>query len=304
VFARIRVSSPLVLEVHDRFVLREAGRRATVAGGVVLDVDPPLRPGSDVEGRLSARERAARSDFPRLTVHERGAIGSHDLLVLTGAAPVAIEGALRAGSWWVSADLHDRVAAAVRSALEEFHRRNPLLEGADLAVPRAAAAAELERAGRPPVPGLVDALLDRLTERGVLARIGSEVRLASHRVALDDRKDEVDRLLAAVAGSEPTPPTIRELQAAGFTRDVVEAAARAGLLVRISPELVVTPGLVERARDVLRAEPGGITVSAFRERMGTSRKYALPLLEWFDQRGVTRRQGDLRVLRRPGANPA
>src|SRR3989442_673994 len=43
--ARIRLSAPLVLDVHDRFVLREAGRRETVAGGVILDVDPPTRPG-------------------------------------------------------------------------------------------------------------------------------------------------------------------------------------------------------------------------------------------------------------------
>ena len=60
----------------------------------------------------------------------------------------------------------------------------------------------------------------------------------------------------------------------------------------------MTPEFVRRAREILREEAGsGITVSAFRERLGTSRKYALPLLEWFDQRGVTRRQGDLRILR-------
>jgi selenocysteine-specific elongation factor len=41
----------------------------------------------------------------------------------------------------------------------------------------------------------------------------------------------------------------------------------------------------------------GITVSAFREALGTSRKYALPILEWFDQRGITRRSGDLRFPR-------
>jgi selenocysteine-specific elongation factor len=46
-----------------------------------------------------------------------------------------------------------------------------------------------------------------------------------------------------------------------------------------------------------------LTVSAFRELLGTTRKYAVPLLEYFDQQGVTRRQGDLRVLRGPTADP-
>jgi selenocysteine-specific elongation factor len=60
----------------------------------------------------------------------------------------------------------------------------------------------------------------------------------------------------------------------------------------------MTPGLVARAEAAVRdAGTAGITVSAFREALGTSRKYAVPLLEWFDHRGVTRRDGDLRFPR-------
>ena len=144
----------------------------------------------------------------------------------------------------------------------------------------------------------MDAVLDHLAESGTLVRTGSEVRLASHRVALEDRKEEVERLVEVVVQREPTPPSIAELQSEGFSREMVEAAARAGLLVRISPELVLSPAFVERARNTIEERATqGITVSTFRELMGTSRKYALPLLEWFDQHGVTRRDGDLRVLR-------
>jgi selenocysteine-specific elongation factor len=61
---------------------------------------------------------------------------------------------------------------------------------------------------------------------------------------------------------------------------------------------VFTPALIERAGSIVaETDAGGITVSAFREALGTSRKYAVPLLEWFDQRGVTRREGDLRFPR-------
>jgi selenocysteine-specific elongation factor len=73
---------------------------------------------------------------------------------------------------------------------------------------------------------------------------------------------------------------------------------RAGLVVRVAPDLVFTPDLVDRALAIVSAAgPAGITVSAFREALGTSRKYALPILEWFDQRGITRRAGDLRFPR-------
>jgi selenocysteine-specific elongation factor len=61
----------------------------------------------------------------------------------------------------------------------------------------------------------------------------------------------------------------------------------------VSPELLATAEAV--VRDLGR--PPGMTVSSFREALGTSRKYALPILEHFDATGLTRRRGDLRVLR-------
>jgi selenocysteine-specific elongation factor len=74
---------------------------------------------------------------------------------------------------------------------------------------------------------------------------------------------------------------------------------RSGGLVRISPDLVLTRELVERAEVAVReAGDSGITVSALREGLGTTRKYAVPLLEHLDRTGVTRRSGDLRFARR------
>ena len=124
------------------------------------------------------------------------------------------------------------------------------------------------------------------------------MRLPSHHASTTGR-EEADRLVAAVAGAEPAPPTIRELVAAGFGQELIRAVCADGRLVRISPEIVVSPEFLARAEEVVRARgaPPGLTVSAFREAVGTSRKYALPLLEYFDARGLTRRQGDVRILR-------
>ena len=301
-FVRIRLSGPLVLEPGDRFVLRESGRRATVAGGVVLDTEPPARPG-DAAGRLRRREAAAPDELPSVLIAERGAIRATDLAVLSGRSPGAVIGATRSGPWWVATDLLGAVRTAVTGDLAAFHQEHPLVTGADLVAARRAAARTIEGSGRGAGasgadPGLVEALLEALEREGTIAREGSEVRLATHRVALDGRADEVERLVAAVATGEPTPPSIAELAATGFSREVIEAAARAGRLVRVSPELVFTPEFVDRGREAIAsAGPEGITVSAFREQLVTSRKYALPLLEWFDLRGVTRRKGDVRVLR-------
>jgi selenocysteine-specific elongation factor len=79
---------------------------------------------------------------------------------------------------------------------------------------------------------------------------------------------------------------------------VIDALIRAGTLVRIAPDLVVTPAFVDRAVAEIRSTgASGMTVGALRERLGTSRKYAVPLVEYLDTRGFTARRGDVRVAR-------
>jgi selenocysteine-specific elongation factor len=125
------------------------------------------------------------------------------------------------------------------------------------------------------------------------------VRLATHRVALEERADDVRTLLERISGEhEAQPPTVKELLHAGTPRDVIDAASRAGTVVRISPELVVAPSLVDRAVALVHQHAAdGITVSALREALGTSRKFAVPLAEWLDGQGITRRRGDVRFPR-------
>ena len=296
-FARIRLSAPVVLDVFDRFVLREAGRQETVAGGVVLDVAPPIRPGADAVERLSARENAARAQLAELLVAERSAVGKADVLALTGLRATDVPGAISASGWLVTEALFDRVAGAIEQALDQFHDKYPMREGADLALARTAAQSELERARVSADTDLIDALLDRLVSEGELVREGSTLRLATFHPALAG--EEVTALVKAVADSPSEPPTIKQLLASGHARETIDAAVGSWRLVKISPEVVMTTEFVQQAEELLHKEAGeGITVSAFREKLGTSRKYAVPLLEYFDRKGVTRREGDLRIARR------
>ena len=298
-FVRVRLSHPIVLDPFDRFVLREAGRHETVGGGRVLDPFPPVQPGRDAHLRLAARASARGDDLPRLLTAERGAVRADEALMLTGSAAPA---AVRIGGWFVRDDLGGAVERALAGGLETFHVAHPLEEGMPVSEARDSVADALVAAGAPRDVGLVDALLDDLAARGDVARSAATVRLPGHRVALDERSEDIDRLLELVGGEhEATPASVKELQAAGLGRDVIEAAARAGVIVRVSPEFVFTPGLVAKAETVVReAGAAGITVSTFRESLGTSRKFALPLLEWFDHRGITRREGDLRFPRDSG----
>jgi selenocysteine-specific elongation factor len=295
--ARLRLSRPVVAEWSDRFVLREAGRRETVAGGVILDPDPPARPGPDPAGRLKARETANREELPSIVVAERGAVRASDLTVLTGSSAAAIPHATRVGAWWVSERAMGEMRAAVLGTLERYHLEHSLRPGLGtgellrtLSEIDGPVGSTLDR-------GLASELIAHLESRGELVREGTVIRLAMHRVTLGDREEDAARLVGTVAEGEPTPPSVRELEAGGFGRDLIEAAVATGRLARVSEDLVVTPAFLSRAEEVAMAEaaqPEGLTVSRFRELLGTSRKYALPLLASFDERGLTRREGDVR----------
>ena len=294
-FVRIVLSEPLVLDVGDRFVLRESGRRRTIAGGIVLDTDPPHRAGPAPAQRLGARVRASRAELPALLVAERRAVRSDDVRSILGTTPDVVGGAVRLGGWWVQRALSDQIGAEIAARLAEFHAAEPAAAGESIATMRRSIADAFAAAGAPHDLELADAVVDRLESDGTLVREGAQVRLASHRAGADD---EVAGVVEVVRSAEPTPPSIAELRAAGVAIAVVEAAVRSGALVRISPELVFTRELVERAGAIVReAGADGITLSAFRERLGTSRKYAVPLAEHLDRTGVTRRSGDLRFAR-------
>jgi selenocysteine-specific elongation factor len=292
-FARVRTAEPLVLAVGDRLVVREAGRRETVAGGLVLDIAPGKA--SRAPERLEARLAADPADLPSLLVHERGAVPLAEVPRLVGVAPPA---SAVVGGWAVDPEVRTAWRRAIADQLAAFHEREPLAAGAPIGDVRSVVAGVVHAAGAPSEPGLVEAALDDAEATGTVERTATTVRLAGHRVSLDTDDPAVRRLLDAIGGDhEATPPTLAQLASAGVGRDVVEAAVADGLAVRISKDLVFTPAFVARAEAIARAATSGFTVSAFREALGTSRKFAVPLLEHFDRTGITRRDGDLRFPR-------
>ena len=187
------------------------------------------------------------------------------------------------------------MASRLVTALAEYHSQHPLRPGLEIGEARSLLA-DVRSAFSD--PDLADAFLAHLVARGDLVRDATVVRLPSHTLSTAGRED-ADRLVQSVRIAEPSPPSVRELVAAGFSAELIRAVCAEGRLVRVSPDIVITPDLASRAEALVRAnaQPPGVTVSAFKEALGTSRKYALPILEYFDAKGLTRRHGDFRLLR-------
>jgi selenocysteine-specific elongation factor len=297
-FARIALNRPLVLDFRDAFVIREAGRRETVAGGRVLDVDPPSGFPPERQRVLAGLEEAVtRPEVAELFVADRGALRFSTLMAVSGATrdEVLQRGALRLGDWAVHPGLVEAARGRLETALAAHHATHPLSPGMELSDVRSVFAEHHTSLGD---PSLSEAFVEHLVATGSIVREGTSIRLPTHRASTVGRED-ADRLVAAVSANELGPPTVRELIHSGFGPELIRAVCADGRLIRISADIVITPGLLATAEAIVReqASPPGLTVSGFREELGTSRKYALPILEYFDARGVTRRQGDVRVLR-------
>jgi selenocysteine-specific elongation factor len=305
---RLDLPTAVALAPGDRFVLRESGRQITVGGGIVLDVAP----GMPTRGRTSREARAARlarrlgslraDDRISLIVDHaqaHGLVNQEDVPGLAGVSgsgrDVLADGRLvMLGNVLVDACNARQWQAAAVTAVGQHHADHPTERAAakDVAV-RAVIAAGC------PVP--VGALLVAdAVDRQELAAEGIGLRLPAHQVRLDEGQSRAaERLIELLNEGRFAPPDFRGVVAEVGAADVVSELEASGRLVRISADLAMTSETLNLAHDLLRAaflDAGPLTASQARDALGTTRKYVLPLLAALDQRGCTRRQGDLRVV--------
>ena len=133
------------------------------------------------------------------------------------------------------------------------------------------------------------------------------VKLAGHTIRLDAADEKLaERITALLASSPFSPPDEGEIGRAldlapGEIRRLLSALQGMGRIVRLEGDLYFLNSALEEANRRLLAFAAGkeeISVSEFRELLGTSRKYAVPLLNWFDHSGRTERIGDNRIIKR------
>ena len=288
-YARLLLDEPIVATESDRFVLRDTGRRETVAGGVILDAHPV--PGRFTRGRLVERLalRAAAEDVAPLVVAERGVIPADDVVALTGTKEP--RGALRLRSYVADPSWLERTLSRIEAALRDFHEAEPLARGMQRD--------EARRAASIPDARLFLEILEQARDR--IALEGALLHLASHAVRLTPEQEAVRaKLFDAAAGF--SPPSLAELQQSHGGK-LVAALIDSGDLVKLSPQMVFSHTALEDAKRILSeavAVEGPLTASRIRELLGTSRKYVIPLLEYLDATGFTRRDGDVRTVRGSG----
>jgi selenocysteine-specific elongation factor len=305
--ARLVLETPLVARGGDRFVLRGYSPVSTIGGGVVTDPLPVTRRGRATS--VSAARTPAERLLGWLGTAGLAGLSADELPVRLGLVPEAVrdvvtgagKAVLDAGGLLVSRAAAAAAAEELGAALDRHHRDHPIEPGMSLQALRAT----LTTPGGS-VPGPVaDLVCDLAVRKRIIEVEGAIAKRAGWTPALEGTVgDQRGALAARLAAARWEVPTVAELE-----RDLPGVPVRALLanLVRgggvecMDQERYADVAALQSFRAALEAalaELGRATPAQLRDRFGLTRKYLIPLLEWADRRGITRRSGDARTLAR------
>ncbi len=287
-FARLVLARPLALMRGERGVLRDPGGQRVAAGVVVADLAPPplRRRGA---ARARAAELAAGLD-PVAEVERRVAVPRRVLALLgiLDADQPLPAGLREVAGLVVTDDAWQRWSSRLRDEVGEHARAAPLDPGLPLEAAR-------QRLGLPDlalVPPLADAAGLR-TDGGRVRLPGAGPTFAPKVVAA------LEQLRARLEESPFAAPEADELTEAGLEPSVLAAAAKAGLLLRLPGGIVLLPDAEDAAVARLAELDQPFTASEARQALDTTRRVAIPLLEFLDGQRRTRRvDGARRIVLR------
>jgi selenocysteine-specific elongation factor len=295
--ARLTLESPVVARGGDRLVIRSYSPVTTIGGGRVLDPSPPRRRTAWPEG-LASEDATVR--FAALLERRPGGIVGAELPVLLGRTPADVASIARGapgvrlvGDLWVREATLAELATRAVSLLKAHHRARPSDRGLSL---------ETLRRGLRAPEALAERAVTDLASAGKI-RVGDGVASLSGFVPRVEGGDaEIDRVVRILEAADLTPPSLDELEQQTGRRDVVailRLAAQAGKVEAVERERYYARPALDRFTAALTAaaREGPVAPSVLRERLGISRKYLIPLLEWADAKGITERVGDARRLR-------
>ncbi|MEN6638212.1 MAG: selenocysteine-specific translation elongation factor [Smithella sp.] len=315
-FAQLILADEDVVVAGDHFVLRSYSPVTTIGGGRILDPLPGkhkrknkkilddlqiLQSGALPEKISVLLERAGfnginvRSLAFRLGIHVKKIrealeklFSNRQAILLSGDDTTAL-----------SSHLYAQLEDLLMKSLADYHQNNPLKEGISKEELKAALAGTVSAK-------LFNMVLASLGKRNLIASDKDNVRLASHLVQLAGEEDTLRRSIASTyTQAGLTPPSLADVLN-GFkdqkakAQSIVKLMIKDGELIKINEDLCFTGEALTRLREEYKAQlvrDGQATPATFKDLTGLSRKYIIPLMEYFDTSKLTVRVGDHRILR-------
>ena len=312
-YGRFRLEAPVVALPGDRFVIRSYSPIVTIGGGTLLDIAPPRfkRKAPALLAHLALLETGAPTEVLEEHLKQAGPAGARaaDLRARTTFGPgrlkTLLQELVQAGAivavdreWFLHRDANERLRSQTLALLGAFHAENPLRTGISREELRSRAGNAQER--------VFAQLLASLEAEGLVRSEKDQVRLTSHEIRLSAEQERIVKGLEAdflKAGAAPPSPeeALARLGVRGTEKhELFQLLVSDRRLLRVKESLYFHAEALRTIQDKIVAhlrEKKDIGPGDVKDLLGISRKYAIPLMEYFDAQWVTVRQGERRVLR-------
>ena len=308
-YAQLRFDEPVALRRGDRFIVRFYSPIITIGGGTVLDT-LPVKHKRNREEVLAGMKILDRGAVPEIILMKAGARGfmkqdelGHELGLTAREMSSAVEAEIGEGtlvrlgdSTLISTGKFDRLKQSLEMIITAYHESNPLSDG----IPRQELLSRLKTEWHVEDDKLLQSLVRYLLDTGFIEDRGKSIALQGFKVeytreqlALKARIEKTYR----EAGIEM--PRTEDILALGSDKAAVNAMlaelASEGVIRKVNPSYYISAEGWEAAAETARAMDGEFTLADYRDRLGTSRKYASELLEALDRAGVTVFNGSTRT---------
>jgi selenocysteine-specific elongation factor len=313
-FVQLRLEQPVIVQQGDRYILRFYSPMETLGGGMVLNPHTRRHKNSTMKEsllNLGILEKGKPEDRLALLISGKGLTGMEETEAVgtvaadkqeTTAALASLalkKTVLRVDNLYVHASQVGTLEKKMLDLIKLFHKNNPLKAGLDKE--------ELKGMLRMRInPKVLNLTVDGLIKKKELEAEGSKLRVPGFKAAGGKINDEVKNRIVEAIKKGVTQPPVREELPALFNisdkdaRDLLKLLADEGRTVRITDSLHLDRDVLEKIKADLKKhlqEKKEITMAEFRDLARTSRKFAVPLMEYFDTQKLTQRVGDKRVLR-------
>ncbi len=314
-FAQFRLERPTVVLAKDRFVIRSYSPIRTIGGGYILNPLP------------SKKKRFSKDALQELTILNEGSdedivaqyiknsklqgIGKTELAFLSNLTKKDLDAIITTllsnsvifqvdieNNIFIHAEFYNKAKQDTVAILSDYHRRFPLKEGL------------LKEELRSKITGNVkekpfNQLLNTLIQDGAIVRDKDIIRIKDHKVKLLHNQETLRNQIEQIYLKEGLePPYFNNLdqniiQKGG--KDLLEIMVKDGTLIKVKEDLYFHKKPIEELKrrlvDFIK-EKGEITTPELKQVTGVSRKYTIPLIEYFDKTQLTVRIGDKRILRK------
>jgi selenocysteine-specific elongation factor len=313
-FIQVRLNEPVVAAPGDHFILRGLSPVQTIGGGMIIEAVSKKLKRNHPEVVQDVRERAkaviVEKDFVEYCVKtaETTATTESELSIRAKILPEKLKQILTdlihqdkivdlGLNLYIHRDTLRTVQQQLIDIISDFHHKKP--ESPGLSVEQFCEASGLRK-------DVFDGLLKILISKIKLVEKKHRIALPEHRESFSDEEQKLIRSIESLFAKRPfNPPSQQEIiehikAAPEKIQKIMKILIEQDQLVRIDKDLYFHQDAVERAREILVAyirEQGGLESVKFKYLLNTTRKFAIPLLDYFDRINVTRRVGYTRYLR-------